>query len=178
MGLTGKESAAPTGSSATLIAAGWDIDELRRVEQHLAHFIGPVAKAMVRRAAGKSKDYAALVHRLAEQLGTATERSEFLQRNAHLLVPAPAPAVPSGADQATVVVARSGGGPLTQHTRAPTPQEVARAAQLLAVHMGPIAQVLAKRAAQPGVSRENFLAGLAAHLIDAGDRARFLREFG
>ncbi len=177
MGLTGKESAVPTGSSATLIAAGWDIDELRRVEQHLAHFIGPVAKAMVRRAAGKSKDYTALVHRLAGQLGTATERSEFLQRNAHLLVPAPAPAVPSGAEQATVV-ARSGGGPLTQQTRAPTPQEVARAAQLLAVHMGPIAQLLAKRAAQPGVSREHFLAGLAAHLIDAGDRARFLREFG
>jgi serine/threonine-protein kinase len=173
---TGKDSPAPTWSSATLIAAGWDIDELRRVEQHLAHFIGPVARAMVRRAAGKSKDFATLVDRLAEQLGTATERSEFRQRNAHLLAPAPVSAVPSATDQATVLARL--GGPSTQHTRAPTPQEVARAAQLLAIHMGPIAQVLVKRAAQPGVSREHFLAGLAAHLIDAGDRERFLSEFG
>jgi serine/threonine-protein kinase len=55
------------------------------------------------------------------------------------------------------------------------PEYVARAAQLLAVHVGPIAKVLAKRAAQPGSSPEEFVAVLAAHLSDDRERARFLR---
>jgi hypothetical protein len=39
--------------------------------------------------------------------------------------------------------------------------------------MGPIAPVVAKRAAKPGSSRDEFIAVLAAQLSDA-DRARFL----
>jgi hypothetical protein len=42
--------------------------------------------------------------------------------------------------------------------------------------MGPIAKVLAKRAAQSGSSREQFVITLAAHLTDDRERARFLRE--
>jgi hypothetical protein len=41
--------------------------------------------------------------------------------------------------------------------------------------MGPIATVLAKRAAQPGSSQEQFVGALASHLSDDGERAKFLR---
>ena len=59
-----------------------------------------------------------------------------------------------------------------------TAEEIARAAQVLAVRVGPIAHVLAKRAARPGCSREQFVAVLAAHLSDDAERAGFLRALG
>jgi len=55
-----------------------------------------------------------------------------------------------------------------------TPEDIARASQLLVTHMGPIAPVLAKRAAKAGATREQFIAALAAHLHDDAARARFL----
>ena len=171
-----KGSTAPPPSTATLIAAGWDMEALGRIEQQLARFIGPVAKIMVRRATSEARDLTTLVHRLAEQLGTLPERTDFLKRNSGIVALGPVPGVPATADQATLVPRPASAG--TQPSRAPTPEEVALAARLLAVHLGPIAQILAKRAAQPGVTRDRFLAGLAAHLDESADRERFLREFG
>jgi hypothetical protein len=53
-------------------------------------------------------------------------------------------------------------------------EDVARASQLLVTFMGPIAPLLAKRAAKPGMTREQFIAVLAGHLRDDATRARFL----
>src|SRR5258706_6692029 len=169
-------SSSPPPSTATLIAAGWDMEALGRIERQLARFIGPVAKIMVRRATSEAKDMTSLVHRLAEQLGTLPERTDFLKCNSGIVAPGPAPAAPALGDQATVVPRPAGAG--TQPPRPPTPEEVAQAAHLLAIHLGPIAQILAKRAAQPGVTRDQFLAGLAQHLGEGGDRERFLSQFG
>jgi hypothetical protein len=54
-----------------------------------------------------------------------------------------------------------------------TPEDITRASRLLTVYMGPIAPVVAKRAAKPGSSRDEFIAALAAQLSDT-DRMRFL----
>jgi len=59
-----------------------------------------------------------------------------------------------------------------------SPEDVARASQLLVAHMGPIAPILAKRAAKPGSTREQFIAALASHLKDESARARFLDSLG
>src|SRR5262249_33786813 len=55
-----------------------------------------------------------------------------------------------------------------------TPEDITRASQVLVAYMGPIAPVLAKRAAKPGATREQFITALAAHLADDATRARFL----
>jgi hypothetical protein len=153
------------------------MEALGRIERQLARFIGPVAKIMVRRATSEAKDLTSLVHRLADQLGTLPERTDFLKVNSSIVAPGPAPVVPTAGDQATVIP-RPAGAAGTQPPRPPTPAEIARAAHLLAIHLGPIAQILAKRAAQPGVTRDQFLAGLAEHLGEGGDRERFLSQFG
>jgi eukaryotic-like serine/threonine-protein kinase len=59
-----------------------------------------------------------------------------------------------------------------------TPEDISRATQLLTAHMGPIAPVLAKRAAQSGVTRDQFIASLASHLSDDTARSRFLEALG
>jgi len=166
-------------STAGLAAAGWDVTELAHIEQHLARFIGPVAKVMVRRGASESPDGPALLHWLAEHLISPSDRAEFLKFGANARPAAVRPAAthpPAGADDAT----QPRGGPVTiQPTRHPAPADLALAARLLAPHLGPIAQVLVKRAAaQADVTRDKFLLSLAGNLPNEQERAKFLAAFG
>jgi len=170
-----RRSTAPSVSTATLIAAGWDIDKIDRIEQQLARFIGPIAKIVVRRAANETSDLCALVQRLADQLSSPAERSEFLKCTARFAAAKPVPAAASASYQATVLLRSAGPG--TPMPAAPTPEEVARATQMLTMHLGPIAQILSKRAVQPGFSRDRFLSTLAANLMDEADRIAFLSTF-
>jgi serine/threonine-protein kinase len=168
--------ATPPVSTATLVDRGWDMDELVRIEKRLARFIGPIARVMVRRGAKEARDIPSLVDWLAARIKAPAERKEFLQGLG--LVRSPATTLSSGGtgEQATIIAPPPGTKPRT--SRPLTPEDVARAARLLAVHMGPIAQILAKRAAQPGTGREEFAASLGAYLTDDADRARFFAAFG
>lgn len=159
-----------------LVAAGWNVEELSSVEHSLAHFLGPISRVMVRRAAREAKDFASLINMLSEHLSLPSDRAKFLQQTARLAATGTGPsslAKPVD-DDATVI-------PGVNNVRStavpgPTADEIARATRLLAIHVGPIAQVLVRRAAQPGVSRAAFLSGLAERLSDA-DRERFLVDF-
>jgi serine/threonine-protein kinase len=162
-----------------LAAAGWDIKEVAAVERSLAQFVGPIARIMVRRAAREAKDFASLVQKLGEQLISPADRAKFLQQNARLAASGAGPAQLAQLtepvdDDATVI-------PGMNHSRpaippGPTGEEVTRAAQLLAIHLGPIAKVLVRQAAQPGVTRSAFLAGLADRLSES-EKERFLNDF-
>jgi len=165
-------------STSALAASGWDLDELARIERRLAQFVGPVAKVMVRRAASANSDLMSVTLWLAAKITGPEDRDKFL-KGAGVLAATPAkhPAR-RASDQETILPGPSGpsGPPGTpaRPARPVTPEDISRAAQLLAVRVGPIAPVLAKRAAKPGCSREQFIAALAAYLTDDGDRARFL----
>jgi eukaryotic-like serine/threonine-protein kinase len=151
-------------------APGWTQAELTQIEKHLARFVGPIAGVWVRNGARETGDLVALVQWLAAKFSDGADRDAFLRSFGVTagLVPARGHA---GADVDACETGADGGVPLT-------PEYIARAARLLAVHMGPIATVLAKRAAQPGSSQEQFVDALAAHLSDDGERAKFLRTLG
>jgi eukaryotic-like serine/threonine-protein kinase len=172
---TTKESTTQPPSTDTLTGVGWNMEDLTRIEKRLARFMGPIARVMVRRAAKETRDVVALTHWLAGKISNAAEREQFLQGAGIAAAPATAP--PRAASERKP----GEGRPPADPARAPrplTPADVDRASQLLAVHLGPIAQVLAKRAAQSGPSREQFIASLAAYLSDDADRARFLSALG
>ena len=160
-----------------LIAAGWNVQELAAVERSLVHFLGPIARVMVRRAAREAKDFASLVNTLAGHLSVPAERAEFLRQNARLAATGKAPSRIARVvdDDATVIPGaddvRPPGGP------APTAEEIARATRLLVEYLGPIAKVLVREAARPGVTRATFLAKLAERLSES-EKERFLRQFG
>ena len=59
-------------------APAWDTATLARLEVPLARVIGPVARAMVRRAAAQTTDFSTLCDLLATQLTSTAERTEFL----------------------------------------------------------------------------------------------------
>jgi hypothetical protein len=59
-----------------------------------------------------------------------------------------------------------------------TPADVERAAQLLTAYIGPIAKVVAKRAAGSCSNRNEFFKIVAQNLENDAQRERFLREAG
>ena len=149
---------------------GWTRAELTQIEKHLARFVGPIAGVWVRSGARETGDLVALVQWLAAKFSEAADRDAFLTSFGVTSGSAP-PRSHSDVDIDARGTCADGGVPLT-------PEYIARAARLLAVHMGPIATVLAKRAAQPGSSQEQFVDALVAHLNDDGERTKFLRTLG
>ncbi len=151
-------------------APGWTPAELTQIEKHLARFVGPIAGVWVRNGARETSDLVALVQCLAAKFSDVADRDAFLTSFGVTSGSTPTRSH-SGVDVDAYETGADGGVPLT-------PEYIERAARLLAVHMGPIATVLAKRAAQPGSSQEQFVDALAAHLNDDGERAKFLRALG
>ena len=160
-------------STGTLAAAGWNTDELARLEKWLTHFIGPVAKVMVRRAASNTSDIVSLRRWLAGKISDPHDRDEFLKgAGAAAAQPTQPPARGPAAEETIAPAPRS---KMAAPTARPlTPEDINRATQLLAVSVGPIAPVLVRRAARPSTTREQFIAELTAYLRDDGERARFV----
>ncbi len=71
--------AAPTMRAAT-VANLFDAAELQRIERHLAGYIGPLAKHLVKTAATRAAGIEDLVARLAMELETETDRYEFTRQ--------------------------------------------------------------------------------------------------
>jgi len=169
----GKEptSSRPPPSTNTLVEGGWNMDELSKLEKRLARHLGPIARVMVRRAAKETTDIVALTQQLASKIAGTAEREEFL-KGVGLVSMRPMPAAYSKSP----LEAKSGTHPTTfPAAQRPLSQEdIARASKLLLTYVGPIAPVLAKRAARPDITREQFIAALAAHVRDDASRARFV----
>jgi serine/threonine-protein kinase len=168
----------PSGSHApssdALKAAGWDTQELARIEKRLAHFMGPVAKVMVRRAACSTNDILSMTLWLAQKITGPDDREQFLRSaGVGTMPPSAKPLRPWSEDETLPGRARS-----APAARPLTPEDVAQAAKLLTLSMGPISTVLAKRAATLNCSREQFVATLAAYLTDDAERERFLKALG
>ena len=153
----GTSTPPPTGWSATVLAG---------VEIELARFVGPVAKVLVRRAAREHRQIEPLTQALLAAIDRKEDREAFcravtghgvLQLGSAAERPATAPPVTSP------------GPPMT-------PVELEQATRLLASYIGPIARVVAKRAAASGLSKRDFFNEVARSLDSDAQRERFLRE--
>lgn len=153
-------SGAAAGSGVT----GWDPAVLSQAEASLARFVGPLAGVLVRRAARECADVATLYARLAEQITSATARAAFLGHAAGT-GSVPAVATPASID----VRAAPTGEPVSAAL-------IAQATRLLALHVGPIASTIVKRAAAQGTHRDAFFQALAAAVADRARRERLLAD--
>jgi serine/threonine-protein kinase len=154
----GTSSPPPTGWSATVLTG---------VEKELARYVGPVAKVLVKRAARDHKQIDALVAALLSSIDRAEDREAFSRAVIGRAVAMPS--WTSGATRETPVPSESSGPPMT-------PAEFEHATKVLTAYIGPIARIVAKRAAADGVSRRDFLNSVAQSLDNEALRERFLRE--
>jgi serine/threonine-protein kinase len=157
-----------SGGTSTPPPTGWAATVLAGVEVELARIVGPVAKVLVRRAAREHKQMDALVAALMESIDRVSDREAFARA---VLGRAPAAVrTPVAVDGDTATPVPTSSGP------ALTPAELERATKVLIRYIGPIARVVARRAATEGVSRRDFLQVVAQSLEDEAQRERFLRE--
>ena len=73
-------SQSATGTNPRLAVPNTFTDaELAPIRRHLAYHVGPIAKHLIQRAAGKATDLAELARLLADEIGPAAERQKFLE---------------------------------------------------------------------------------------------------
>jgi class 3 adenylate cyclase len=141
---------------------------LARVTAALAEHLGPVARLVVQKDAARARDLHELCGWLAEGLPEAS-RAAFRGGLADLLDARPG---------AQAVRATSSAGPepgaAAEGARTWQPEALARAEECLALHVGPIARVLVRRAAQEARGLHDLHERLAQHVPDARARERFL----
>ena len=157
----------PSFPSSTMPPSDWSTPVLSGIEVELARLIGPVAKVLVRRAARTYKDVDALVLGLLGSLDSEADREAFTR-------------AVTGRALVSSLEAASAPPAFKASTPGPsvTPEDVDRAMKLLTPYIGPIARVVAKRAATPGGSRQDFFVEVARSLETASQRERFLRDAG
>jgi eukaryotic-like serine/threonine-protein kinase len=122
---------------------------------------------VVQKTARKSTTRDELVRTLADAIPVPERRAEFLSE-------AGAGAAPAKRDAAVATAPSAGAPPVMQGAAGVSPQVAARAEHLLAVHIGPMAKILVKKAAKSARGTEDFVAVLADAIDDDEDRADFL----
>ena len=166
------ESVPPPGRTATTVPPGWEPALLKAIEGHLARFVGPVAKVMVKRACMQTQDLDAVYGMLAENLPAQDEQQKFLATRASLAgapAPKPAPGRTGTLDATTMLAARMAGAHVT-------PEMMEVATKRLTSFVGPIAKVLVKKAAAKATTAQQFYTLLADDLGSDAERMKFLDE--
>jgi serine/threonine-protein kinase len=136
----------------------WPDGTLAQMEACLAAQIGPVARLLVRRCAQRATDLAALVTLVAPSIPSEKARAQFIA---------------AFASDASIAASRSG------HAQSSlAPEDVQAAARKLAVYLGPIALILAKREAARVQDIGALHARLAAAISNPRDRELFSRDVG
>jgi serine/threonine protein kinase len=161
-------------SGASEDASAWPDEILRTVEKQLAGFIGSLARILVKKAAARTNDLEQLYAILAASLESEADREAFLARKVDLRKGL----TKSQLSREPLHVEGSAAPPKAESKVELTPAAVDHAARLLARHVGPIAGVLAKRAAQHADSPHALYLLLAEHVENKAERSRFLREAG
>ncbi len=162
--------AGASGSSAgwSGVPAHWDLAVLKQAEHSLALHVGPLAGVLVRRAARECADLPSLLARLAEQVSNPAARSAFLGQTPSITTLRPG--VPGGRAAPSTV-------PPPQGAALPLSDALVDAAQrLLAQQVGPIAKVMARKAAGRTGDAQAFFVLLADNLPAGPARARLLAE--
>ena len=181
-----RPSAAPVGAPSTAgSVTHWDKSILAQAEHSLARHVGPLASVLVRRAARECSDLPSLYAKLAEQVTNPEARSAFISLGATRNVPI---ATGGGAGGT-----RSTGGGLFGGTfgaavvsgAAPTvaadavrlsDAAIEQAQKLLAAHLGPIAKVVVRKAADRSRYREPFIAMLVEAVSDPKAKQKLLTD--
>jgi len=158
-------------SGTTQYPSNWEASVLQQVERELTRVVGPVARVMVKKAAKAAADMDTLYRLLADEVGSIQDRTQFLASRKQL-------AGTSG----TSIYTQSSTGSRTAQTTGPvtrvTPEMVEQAARRLAPYIGPIAKVLAKKAAAKAQDSRQFHLMLSENITSESERNRFLKDVG
>ena len=182
-------------ATATATLAAWKQEALPELEAILSRQIGPMAKLLLKKVAAKAEGIDELAELLLQHIPSDGGRLEFKQAVKLLKRKLAASGTGSGVEGSGIIRSAVGsmgmfGGTVAGMVTAtaarapicaPTIFDDAWSdamAQRLTVFIGPIARVVAKRAARQTLDKTEFLQLLASHIDALPERARFLAEAG
>ena len=148
--------------------------DLRAIVKHLAFSVGPLARFLVEKAAAKARTADELFAQIASTIPSQREREVFLAKKGEFLRVASvqeAMAKAVGSGQSSI-------GSASRAERALNPEDIAKAAELAALYLGPVSRILATRAAEHADNLRGLYMHLAGYLKDGSERAQFLRDAG
>ncbi|SAK86312.1 serine/threonine protein kinase [Caballeronia arationis] len=143
--------------------AAWSTATLAGIEARLASQVGPVARLLVARGAARTAELSALVALLAPHIPSDKGRRQFTD---------------AFADDVQTCATHRATPPDGSHLPHPSVEETQAAALKLAVYLGPIANILARREAARAASLQALYESLAITITNEHDRARFRRDVG
>ncbi|HWD34919.1 MAG TPA: protein kinase, partial [Casimicrobiaceae bacterium] len=155
-------------------APAFDEALLATIERQLVRFVGPMARILVRQAVARARDTHELCTILGEHISDASERARF-ETKAQAAEPSGAQRVPTVAAKPTGAAASASVPTSTHASRPLEPAFVDQTTARLAVYLGPIARVIARKAAQQTRDCDEFVELVAQH-IGTQDRHAFLRD--
>jgi tRNA A-37 threonylcarbamoyl transferase component Bud32 len=180
-----------TGAGASSVTmTPWKLEAFPELEAILSRQIGPMARLLLKKAAAKAEGIDELCELLLPHIPSELGRVQFQQSVLLVKKKLAASGTGSGAESLPTFAAPSAvrtairtgvvaPGRFTAGVPVPFDEAFAdAAAQRLVVFIGPIARVVAKRAARQTADRTEFLRLLAAHIEALPERARFLAESG
>jgi len=149
----------------------WDDEILRRVENDLVQYIGPLASLLVRKEANHAPSLEDLFVRLARAVPAGKARSAFMARTSDMLdeMNAREPvSVPSGITHTEL-------SDTVVESAVWDPEVLELAGKQLAVYIGPLAAMLVRKAARRTGSVSELYALLSNEIPDPRDRDTFLK---
>ena len=164
-------------------AAALDDATMDSVEHELARFLGPMAKVIVHKAMAVSRNRAELCSVLAESIDDPDTRRKFVEAYNRTTGSVRSSAGSSTAPRGTTHGTRTAHTALGDGKQQPVVHQplddafIDRVTRSLATRIGPIARVVARKAAQQAVGRDEFVRLVAADL-DENSRVAFLRDVG
>jgi serine/threonine-protein kinase len=181
-----------TGTSPSSVTmTPWKLEAFPELEAILSRQIGPMARLLLKKAAAKAEGIDELCELLLPHIPSDLGRVQFQQSVLMVKKKLAASGTGSGAESLPTLVAPGGGAAQRSAIQTglmaagrsavsvPVPFDEAfadAAAQRLMVFIGPIARVVAKRAARQTADKPEFLRLLAAQIEALPERARFLAE--
>jgi serine/threonine protein kinase len=161
--------------ATTPIPPSWDSGVLKSIEDDLARSIGPMARVLVRQVTRQAGTLNHLCHRLAEQIPSGEERRTFLKK---CLATAPGGPSQNAATPPTNVSvgaheAEGAPGAVPIVRRAFDEKLLKTVEHELALHIGPVARILVRRAAKDAVTLPDLAARLAENIPDDDARRAF-----
>jgi len=148
---------------------GWDLTILKQVEQQLTQIVGPVARVMIKRAARMTTDLEKLYQILADDIANGEDRTSFLSKRGVVTTSTDATKTPLSSERLTA---------FEQPGEQLNTEVIERATRQLAVYLGPIAKVLAKKAAAKATDARSFHLLMADSLPTESEKQAFLKSVG
>ena len=154
----------------------WNAELIRRAEQHLARYLGPLANVIVRQTLSRVQTVEDLYLALSKHIDTTAAREQFLK------------AVNANASITSTLHQRNHAAtaPLTTHLTRPnsavSPSSIdqdttEKLIQQLAYHIGPMSRLLVRQALEANYDLEQIIDILARELPSEAERERFRKQF-